>query len=642
MTLIRRAARLLGAAIALALPLSCIMADAQSFRSLHSFQGGADGASPLGNLIQGQDGNLYGTTIDNSVFRIGLDGSGYAAYSLLTVPGCGGPWSGVTQGSDGSLYGASISGGMFGYGGIWKIQPDGSELTLLHSFAGFDGDLPHSAPIAPGDGFIYGATMAGGPLWIAGVAYGDGVVYKIAEDGSSFTILHEFDYSDGDSGISQLTLGQDGYLYGTTQSGGSGPSIGTIYKISRDGSVFQTVYTPDDYDLVFGVIQAPNGTLYGTIDGSSDGTVGLDLFSVQPDGTGYTVLASFGPYNTNNPIAGIADQFPRVTVAIGQDGYLYGSSVAGGPSGILYRIKPDGTGLTTLYSFSQYSATNTNTDGAFPLEVIVASNGKLYGTTLGGGTYGLGTIFELDPHPTPPVTSIALAGPAGTNGWFVGPVSVTLTATDAAGPSTQITTEYSLDGGPLTPYASSFTVIGDAIHTLVYYSVDQFGNSESPHSQTIEIDSTAPVITYSGDTGTYTVDETVNITATVTDNLSGVVSTTAKPISGPAYTFNIGANLISATATDAAGNVGTGSTHFNVVVTYTGLINLTNRFVTNAPIADLLDRTLESAKDASSHGNRLLKDLLIDLYQVEAELAADLKLTTEADEEILERLSEDL
>jgi len=83
----------------------------------------------------------------------------------------------------------------------------------------------------------------------------------------------------------------------------------------------------------------------------------------------------------------------------------------------------------------------------------------------------------------------------------------------------------------------------------------------------INIDKTPPVVTYTGNLGTYTVDQTVDITCTATDNLSGVESTTCADITGPAASFPLGPNTFSATATDKAGNTGTGSTSFTVQAT---------------------------------------------------------------------------
>ena len=101
------------------------------------------------------------------------------------------------------------------------------------------------------------------------------------------------------------------------------------------------------------------------------------------------------------------------------------------------------------------------------------------------------------------------------------------------------------------------------------------------------IDKTPPVITFTGNAGTYTVDQTVSITCSVSDALSGVRSDTCPGASGAAYTFPLGLNTLSATATDFAGNVSNLSTNFTVIVTFSSLANLTQQFVSQHGIASI-------------------------------------------------------
>ncbi|HEY6218449.1 MAG TPA: hypothetical protein VIV65_00245 [Gemmatimonadaceae bacterium] len=108
-------------------------------------------------------------------------------------------------------------------------------------------------------------------------------------------------------------------------------------------------------------------------------------------------------------------------------------------------------------------------------------------------------------------------------------------------------------------------------------------------------DHTAPTITYSGNAGTYTVDQAVNITCTPTDDLSGVKSSTCSDIVGIGGDFAVGLNTFSATAEDNAGNVGTGSTSFTVVVTAAGLSSLVNQWVSNSGVANSLTGKLAKA-----------------------------------------------
>ena len=99
-------------------------------------------------------------------------------------------------------------------------------------------------------------------------------------------------------------------------------------------------------------------------------------------------------------------------------------------------------------------------------------------------------------------------------------------------------------------------------------------------------DNTPPTITYTGNAGTYTLDQTVAITCSATDTLSGVVSSTCANVNGPAYSFATGTNTYSAQATDRVGNVGTGSTSFTVSVTADGVCSLIDAWVQPAGLAN--------------------------------------------------------
>ena len=115
---------------------------------------------------------------------------------------------------------------------------------------------------------------------------------------------------------------------------------------------------------------------------------------------------------------------------------------------------------------------------------------------------------------------------------------------------------------------------------------------------------TPPVVAYTGNAGTYTVDQTVNIVCTATDNLSGVASTTCANVVAPAFTFGLGDHPFSATATDFAGNTGGGSTSFTVEVTPASLCNLTRMFSTKPQVGDSLCAKLDGAASAATPSAR--------------------------------------
>src|SRR5207245_11354215 len=123
------------------------------------------------------------------------------------------------------------------------------------------------------------------------------------------------------------------------------------------------------------------------------------------------------------------------------------------------------------------------------------------------------------------------------------------------------------------------------------------GNRASAPLADIRVDTTPPTVTYTGNASPYTVDQTVAITCAATDTLSGVFATTCANISAPAYTFAVGGTAYSATATDAAGNVGTGTTTVTIKVTPAGLTTLTYRFVQTSAKYQALTAQQKSAVD---------------------------------------------
>jgi hypothetical protein len=124
------------------------------------------------------------------------------------------------------------------------------------------------------------------------------------------------------------------------------------------------------------------------------------------------------------------------------------------------------------------------------------------------------------------------------------------------------------------------------------------------------------------------VDQTVNVTCSATDAISGVASSTCKNINGPAYSFSLGVNTFSATANDNAGNVGGGSTSFTVFITYSGLINLVKLFEAKPLVQAQMVQTLQSAQGAAASGNAHLADNLLAAFINQAEAQSGKSLTT--------------
>ena len=178
--------------------------------SLHSFSGINDGANPLGGLVQGGDGFFYGTTefggLNNvgTVFKISINETPTTSYAFSESAKDGAnPVGRLVQGSDGTLYGTTAR-SQDGNGTVFKISADGT-LVTLHFFTGTDdGAHPVTGLVQGDDGKFYGTTADGGRLG------GWGTVFKISAAGA-LTILYTFTgNNDGENPQAELVLGTDG------------------------------------------------------------------------------------------------------------------------------------------------------------------------------------------------------------------------------------------------------------------------------------------------------------------------------------------------------------------------------------------------------------------------------------------------
>ncbi len=202
---------------------------------LHTFPktGTTDGQTPYAGVIEGSDGSFYGTTYNGgtnglgTVFKVTSTGTETVLYSFAGGSGDGEhPYAGLIQGSDGNFYGTTYQGGASGLGTVFKITSGGTE-TVLYSFAGgsSDGSYPEAGLIQGSDGNFYGMTYLGG-------ASNDGTVFKVTSSGTE-TVLHTFagGSSDGANPWANLVQGSDGNLYGTTYAGGTS-GYGTFFKLA--------------------------------------------------------------------------------------------------------------------------------------------------------------------------------------------------------------------------------------------------------------------------------------------------------------------------------------------------------------------------------------------------------------------------
>jgi len=373
--------------------------DAVKFKSLVNFDG-TNGINPyLSNLVQGPDGNLYGTTElggaygGGSVFKITPRGTLTTVYSFCAEPNCADgaypQFGALALGTDGNFYWAAAGGGAFNNGTVFKITTAGA-LTTLCSFCALPNCTDGSIPIGlvqGTDGNFYGTTNFGGN------ATQNGVVFKVTPGGmltTLYTFCSEPNCADGGTPTAPLIQATDGNFYGTTQALGANGG-GTVFKITPKGEL-TTAYSfcaqpncTDGWVPQAPVIQAANGNFYGTTEGGGlygRGTV----FELTPEGA-FTMLYSFCA-QTN-----CADgEFPGIgTLVQGTDGSFYGTTTIGGTSGLgtVFKITAPGT-LTTLHDFDGTDGDNSVGNG-----LVQGTDGTFYGTNYGGGADDDGTVFGL-------------------------------------------------------------------------------------------------------------------------------------------------------------------------------------------------------------------------------------------------------
>ncbi len=206
-----------------------------NYSILHIFTGNPDGQQPNGRLMKGSDGTLYGTTVYGGTsirgiaFKINEDGSDYEilrqfiAGATGTSPGA----AGLIEGTDHLLYGATGSGGTGGSGVLYKMDKTGGSYTVLLSFSNSATSLNSPREVVESsDGALYGASQLGGPS-------GRGGIFKVNKDGSNYTVLRYFmgNNGDGDSPFMTLCRSGDNTFYGTTQYGGK-TGVGCIFALS--------------------------------------------------------------------------------------------------------------------------------------------------------------------------------------------------------------------------------------------------------------------------------------------------------------------------------------------------------------------------------------------------------------------------
>ena len=401
---------------AIAAAIGCAAGAAPAFAAkqtiVYSFTDSTDGGFPHGGVIADKMGNLYGVTTSGGsghngvVFELAKPAKGQTTWTQTTLyQFTGGNDGGIPEAAlmmdkKGRLYGTTYAGGASGEGVVFKLEPPKSGETawkekVLWSFTGGnDGSEPSGALTMDPAGNIYGTTTGGG----TGVV---GTVFELSRPAGSSqwaeTVLYNFTgNNDGGEPFGNVLIGSDGNLYGTSAGYGQ-YNYGTIWSLTGGSGnwTFSTLHAfaggSDGEVPRDGLIQGPDGTLYGTTAGFDD-SYG-NVFSLHTDGSAYTVLYTItgGQGYTGNG--------PWQTVSMDANGVLYGTTYADGlsASGEVFSLTPP-TGKQKIWPVKILQTFAPGANGEFPYCTPLVGKGFIYGTTYGyAGQAGFwpGTVWKI-------------------------------------------------------------------------------------------------------------------------------------------------------------------------------------------------------------------------------------------------------
>ena len=394
-------------------------------------------------IIQASDGNFYGGAqvtdegVSNpqggTLFKLTPAGQ-FTKLFTFTQNGQGqflngnNPVDGFLEANDGFLYGTTFNGGSHNDGVLFRISKSRAGFRVLHNFCSkancADGSLPIGLVLGR-DGNIYGSTQGGG-------SSGNGTIFRFVPATGSFTTVHTLNGTTDGSGPSALTLASDGNFYGLDR----GPDVNSsVFRFVPSTGQFTIQFTLPSFDLAIStaLVQGANGNLFGAFEDEIGGH-DINYFEVRPDGTGFQTFPPFAP------LEGVLDVPP---LFLASDGNLWGTNFGDSTfaDGSVITLNPEGV---VFQSFGFNGTNGQEPDAA----VIQGSDGKIYGTAIGGGTisggrqkFADGTVWNLDAGLPLPSPSVALLNPTsgsigstvlinGNN--FVGATSVSFNGTSAS------------------------------------------------------------------------------------------------------------------------------------------------------------------------------------------------------------------
>ncbi|MBL7964853.1 MAG: hypothetical protein JNM31_13530 [Flavobacteriales bacterium] len=407
-----------------------------TFTKLVTFTGNSTGIQPVGRPVEAPNGKIYFATNQGGASNVGSlcewnpTTSVFTRFFVFTGANGSSPTRGLTRASNGLLYGTTSAGGTNSLGVLYQLDPTTNAVTKLADFSSGVGSAPVGELCQAADGHLYGTCSAGG-------TNANGTIFRYQIAPSSLTKVFDMASATGRLPYGRLMQASNGLLYGMTYQGGTSDQ-GVLYSFNTATSAYAVVLNlaAQTISLPFGgFLEDGPGNLIATTSAGGVNNAGV-LFRYDLNSSQYTQLVGFdvstGASPWNAPVRAA-------------DGKFYGVTVSGGVnnSGVIYSFDPTTSAYVKLvdlglasgrYPYGKplllnnklYGTCNqhpagfpgvdgtiwaydigsqtfsvllslTTATGTRPLSgMIVGNDGKLYGNTSEGGTFGYGTFFSYE------------------------------------------------------------------------------------------------------------------------------------------------------------------------------------------------------------------------------------------------------
>jgi len=498
---------------------------AGTFKSLATFNTPGGDVGPHGRIIETTPGTFYGVTFSDgsddfgSVFSATSSGAVSTLYNFTNKTDERYPAGSVIQGSDGNFYGTTSDyngSAQGGYGVVYQLTPSGV-VTILHAFDQSDGEAPSGTLVEGADGDFYGTAAYGGTS-------GYGVIYKISSTGA-FLVLHNFTHSGSDGAVPSdgIMLASDGNFYGGTTEGGDGgdgKGGGTLFKMTPSGTV-STIYDfcsasscTDGAAAYAPPTQFTDGNLFGTAakGGASDEGVFYEL-----------TFSSALP-------APVQLSFSSSSISLGNSSTLTWKVpyVFSKTEQFCFANAPSGAGSWS--GVQSGSLSGNNFTGSVTI-TPTATGSYAYTLTCGGHKYGSASLTVTASSKQSSTTTLTASPNPASVGQLV-TLKATVTGSDGT-PSGTVAFDYStlnLDTAPLSAGSATFTASTNGIPPASYplkaiYTGNSSYNSSTSSSDTVALNKAPTATTLTASPTSVTPPGSVTLTATVKRSATGAKGT---------------------------------------------------------------------------------------------------------------------